>query len=367
MDVLQSLRHSFSDSFKEARTKFLDAAQERRLDIAGYENPNKGPEGEYLACDTVWAGPKDASKVLVVLSATHGVEGFCGSGCQIDWLVCGNNASLPDDTAVLLVHAINPYGFAWHRRVTEEGCDLNRNFLDFAAPLPENPGHDELVDSFVPSALDEATLAEAEARIVAFREKNGERAFQSARKAGQYKHAHSMFFGGFEPSWARRTLETIITDFELPGRVFIAVIDFHTGLGPFGYGEPISGHLPGTAGLEWVTRVYGDSVGVPELGTSSSIPLNGTQRDLWDRMTPDRYAYVALEYGTYSQERSRLALRADHWLHNQGAFDWNAPETRAIKDELKWHYYPATDDWKEMVLWRARQLIRQATDALGEG
>jgi hypothetical protein len=364
MDLLDSTRSSFSTSYAQARDKFLEGAKANGMSLRSYENPNPGPKGETLTCDTAWAGPRDARRVLVLISATHGVEGFCGSGCQVDWLNAGLAKHLPEGTAALLVHAINPHGFAWHRRVTEEGCDLNRNFLDFSKPLPENPGHDALVDCFVPASLDQATLEATEARIKTWRETHGERAFQSARKAGQYKHQHSMFFGGFEPTWARRTLETIIADTGLVSRDLVAVIDYHTGLGPFGYGEPISGHLPGTAGFDWVRRVYGDSVGVPELGTSSSIPLNGTARDLWDRFLDTRYAYVALEYGTYSQERSRQALRADHWLHNQGPVDWDAPDTRRIKDELKWHYYPASDDWKEMVLWRSRQLIRQATAAL---
>mgnify|MGYP001003423369 CR=1 FL=1 len=34
--------------------------------------------------------------------------------------------------AMLFIHAINPFGFSWCRRVTEEGCDLNRNYLDFS-------------------------------------------------------------------------------------------------------------------------------------------------------------------------------------------------------------------------------------------
>jgi hypothetical protein len=364
MNLLESMHSSFSQSYEEARGKFLDGAKSNGMALASYVNPNRGPKGEALVCDTAWAGPKDAKRVLVLISATHGVEGYCGSGCQVDWLNAGLAERLPKGVAALLVHAINPYGFAWHRRVTEEGCDLNRNFLDFGKPLPENPGHDALVDCFVPASLDAATLKVTEARIREWREAHGERAFQTARKAGQYKHQHSMFFGGFAPTWARRTLETIVVDMDLPARDLVAVIDFHTGLGPFGYGEPISGHLPDTPGYDWVRRVYGDSLGVPELGTSSSIPLNGTARDLWDRFLGTRYAYVALEYGTYSQERSRQALRADHWLHNQGNVDWDAPETRKIKDELKWHYYPSSNDWKEMVLWRSRQLIRQATSAL---
>ena len=81
-----------------------------------------------------------------------------------------------------------------------------------------------------------------------------------------------MFFGGFEPTWARKTLERIITDFNIQNKKFIAAIDFHTGLGPFGYGELISMHKPNTKSGEWVSKVYGDSVGIPEQGTSFSIP-----------------------------------------------------------------------------------------------
>ena len=159
---------------------------------------------------------------------------------------------------MLFIHAINPFGFSWCRRVTEEGCDLNRNYLDFSEPLPENQGHDELVDFFVPASLDSVTMNRAEMEIKRYRDKNGEETFQRARKSGQYKHPHSMFFGGFEPTWARKTLENIIRDYNLPQADFVAVVDYHTGLGPFGYGEPISAHLPQTSGSEWVSRVYGE-------------------------------------------------------------------------------------------------------------
>ena len=55
-------------------------------------------------------------------------------------------------------------------------------------------------------------------------------------------------------------------------------------------------HKPNTKSGEWVSKVYGASVGIPEQGTSFSIPLNGTSRDLWDRVLGENYAYVALEY-----------------------------------------------------------------------
>jgi hypothetical protein len=39
--------------------------------------------------------------------------------------------SVGSDDAVVFVHALNPYGMAWLRRVNENNIDLNRNFMEF--------------------------------------------------------------------------------------------------------------------------------------------------------------------------------------------------------------------------------------------
>ena len=92
----------------------------------------------------------------MTISSTHGVEGYCGSGFQVDWLASVGAAGLPKDTAALMVHAINPYGFAWTRRVTEEGNDLNRNYVDHSKPYPVNEGYLEIADYLIPKDMSEA-------------------------------------------------------------------------------------------------------------------------------------------------------------------------------------------------------------------
>jgi hypothetical protein len=354
----------FAPDYATARGRFLAAAMAAGARMHAYVNPLRGPVGEELATDTAWFGPGDAPRVLVMQAGTHGVEGFTGSGAMLDFLAIGGTRALPPGFAVLMIHAINPHGFAWLRRVTEENVDLNRNFVDFAGTLPENPGHDELADALVPREITGPVFEAAEAKIAAYRAAHGEKAFQIARGGGQYRHEKSMFFGGKGPTWARRTLEAIVADNTLAMRTHSAVVDYHTGLGPFGYGEPICGHDPGDPGLERSLAWYGDSVTSPAGGTSSSVVKNGLNEQGWARLLGGRLTFVSLEYGTYSPERGRRALREDHWLHAYTNVDWQAPETRRIKAQLRKQFFPDSDDWKEMVLFRSRQILRQALAGL---
>ena len=357
----------FARDYAEARAKFRAAAEAAGGKLRTYVNPNTGPRGEELATDAVWFGPADARRVLVTISATHGPEGFCGSGGQVDWLRAGGIAALPKGVAALFVHAINPYGFAWLRRVTEEGVDLNRNYVDFAKPLPRNPGYEELKDAFLPPALEGPVFAAAEAKIEQWRRAHGEKAFETARSGGQYSHAQGFFFGGREPTWARRTTERIVADHGLAQCDLVAVIDYHTGLGPYGYGEPICGHFPDTVMVKRAKRWYGESVTEPELGTSSSVAKTGLGEYGWERMLGEKVTFVAIEYGTFPSESGRRAMRADHWLHAYGRVDWATPETQRIKQAVRRQYYPDTDEWREMMLWRSRQILRQGLAGLAAG
>ena len=352
----------FSSHYAEARHKFLDSASTTQGEVGHYLNPVPGPEEEVLATDTLWIGPQDAGRVLVLLSATHGVEGFCGSAAQIDWL--NARPSLPDDVAVLLIHAINPHGFAWLRRVTEDGVDLNRNFVDFSEPLPVNRGYDALADAIVPSALDAISIRDADTMLSAYMASHGVREFEIALSGGQYSHPHGLFYGGTSPTWSRLTTEAIVSKYRLPERRRVALLDFHTGLGPFGYGEPICDHPPGSTGVRLSRQWYGESVTEPALGTSSSVPKTGLADYGWQQLVGEPLVYIALEFGTYSFDSMKQALRADHWLHAQNAVDWHATSTRQIKAAIRRQFYPDTDDWKEMVLFRCRQVIRQALTGL---
>ncbi len=352
--------HSFGATFGEARDKFLAAARVAGAITHRYDNPTKGPAGEPLSTDIARLGPDDASKIVVAISGTHGAEGFSGSGFQVDWLATVGAAGLPADTAALFIHAINPYGFAWTRRVTEEGNDLNRNYVDHDKPYPVNEGYLEIADVLVPADFSDRGIKAADAKLAAYRQKVGDVAYFRAMSGGQYSHPDGMFFGGGGPSWANRTLHSI-ADKYLKGRSDVAVIDFHTGLGPYGYGEPITHYDIDSPGSCRVRAFWGESVTESKRGQTASQARDGLGHYGLNRvlLEPEtRLTMCTLEYGTFDRESGQRAFRADHWLHKYG--DPLGKEAGPVRAAMRRQFYPDTDDWKEAVLFRGHQVVRQA-------
>ncbi|MEC4747946.1 DUF2817 domain-containing protein [Methylomicrobium sp. Wu6] len=319
--------------------------------------PGTGPEGEPLFTDSVWIGPEDGKSVVVLIGGTHGIEGYAGSAIQIDHLLmlAEGHVALPEGVALLIVHALTPWGYAWRRRCDADGIDLNRNFVDFSAPLPANDGYAELREALF---LDDA---EQRQRLLAdFERRHGRIALEKAVSAGQYHDPKGPFYGGNKASHGRQVTEQLIANYAL-GQRDLAVIDLHTGLGSYGYGEIICDHEPGSAGTQAALRFYGDSVTLPLLGTSSSVPKTGLLDYAWHKIMNERSCYITLEFGSFSTDRLFEVLLRDHRL-------WTEPAPIELRRRHSFamlqHFCPADRAWREMVLFRGRQVIAQALAGL---
>jgi hypothetical protein len=357
------IAHYFSRDYAAARQRFRAAAAGAGAQLASHVLPgHSGPSGEALAIDAARLGSPHAQSALLVISGTHGVEGFAGSGCQVGLLEDRLHEALPDSSCLILLHALNPFGFAWQRRVNEEGVDLNRNFLDFSKPLPPSAAYESLHDWLIPAEWEgEARLA-ADAALMAFGQTHGMPALQAAISGGQYTRPTGLFYGGVKESWSAVTLARVLTDL-LPGTVRrLGVIDLHTGLGPPGYGEPIldgSDRADGERAVRW----YGADVKDLSAGESVSARLVGTMARGIERLRPGvELTFIGLEFGTRPLMEVLTALRADHWLHAQAGAD-AALRTR-IQQQMRGAFFSESPAWQAAVYGRTADLVFRALRGL---
>ncbi len=352
----------FSQSYAQARGKFIAAVDAAGLDVESHSHPMIGRDGEALAMDVVLDGPKDAASLLLISSACHGVEGFCGSGVQVALLrdAAWPSAAREAGVALLYIHALNPYGFSWWRRTTHENVDLNRNFHDFKRPLPANPGYDEIAALLVPSTW--PPTPEVDAAIGRYIAERGERAFQAAISGGQYNHPEGLFYGGRNPTWSHVTLRQVLRRHATRCRR-LGWIDLHTGLGDSGVGERIFACHDDAAALRRARAWWGEGVTSIYDGSSSSAPLSGLMwLAAYEECAQAEYTGIALEYGTVPVMAVMTALRADQWLENHPQA--SDAQRRGIKQQVRDAFYTDTETWKQRILEQGFDAALQAVRGL---
>ena len=356
----------FASSYAEARRKFLQAAADAGLQVEAKPHPLPGLEGERLAMDVARDGHPSASKLLVLSSACHGVEGYCGSGVQVAALRDAEfrRRAADQGVAVLHIHALNPYGFSHIRRTTHENVDLNRNFHDFTRPLPENPAFRELQPLLVPPEW--PPTQENERAMAQYIARHGEKGFQAVVSCGQHEFPDGLYYGGRGPTWSNLALREVLRAHgRRAGR--IAWIDIHTGLGPSGVGERIYAGVDDPVASARAKRWWDGGGRTPVVsfydGSSSSARLTGLMfTAVYDECPQAEYTGIAMEYGTLPVMEVFQALRGEQWL----AAHPDAPPDKAaaIRERMMEAFYTDTDAWRGRILAQAREALLQAVEGL---
>ena len=356
------IHNDFSNSYEQAREKFLKAAQTLGLSVNSNIHPLTGRHGETLAMDVVLDGAADAQSLLVISSACHGVEGYCGSGVQTHALQnsAWRAAAQERGVAVLYIHALNPHGFSHVRRVTHENVDINRNFQDFSKSLPDNPDYREIHALLLPEIWPpDDTNAAATQQYIAER---GMKAYQAAVSKGQHEFEDGLFFGGHAPTWSNLTLRQVLKKYGQHCQK-MAWIDLHTGLGPSGVGERIFACADDAAAYQRAKAWWGQDITSIYDGSSSSPMLTGLMwMAAYQECQQAEYTGIALEYGTQPPDKVIYALRGDHWLQQHP----EAPEAlkKQIKQDLMDAFYVDTDVWRQQIVDQAMESMNQAVSGI---
>ena len=349
----------FSPSYEVARRRFRDAARAAGTTVEQYR-VDTSEAGVDFTIDVATVGAREPSWAVVVSSGVHGIEGFFGSAIQLAWL-SGQTAGepSPSDGVVVLIHAVNPSGFARLRRTNEHNVDLNRNFLDTADAYTGAPDGYETLDPFLNPASPPSRLEPFRLKALWHIRRHGLSALKDAVAGGQYRFPRGLFFGGHGPASSTRIMRHHLAGW-LGGAPRAVHVDLHSGLGAHGRYRLLLEESAPSPNVEGYRDTFGTQVveaGSGGVGTAyeASGTLGGWAMT---HLGDTRYRFVCAEVGTYPIVRVLGSLRAENRVHFFGQ-----PSSRAhqrAKAELLECFCPRSDRWREPVVEQGLAIIARA-------
>jgi len=339
----------FSSSYVEARSRFNSKAQVRGLVVTTYTFAGKGVAGEALTADTVELGDPRSSNVLFIVSGTHGVEGFAGSACQlavldqIDALKLGN-------CRIVLVHALNPFGFSYFRRSNEYNVDINRNFLTSRPTAIIDKNREHAVIRQLRKTSNGYQSLKLSLMLVWQIIQGKKAALQSLITAGQYENERDLFFGGTTASASAQFWQDLLVKYQSNS---LYLMDIHTGLGKRGQAYILSEAQKSSAQYQDNHRFFKHCNLVH---TANDVSISSQLRGTLSSRLPEPDKAITLEYGTRGglSVLCALALENYHYWHNRG----KQPH-RQSADRLKEIFIPQSRRWRAGVIESFWQILER--------
>jgi hypothetical protein len=362
---MQNTATLFAPDYAASRQHFREAAAALGLELEAHTIGEYGPDGNDLTIDVAVTPGIAAERTLVISSGLHGVEGFLGAAVQLGLLRAwhARGASLPRVRCVLL-HALNPFGFAWRRRVNETNVDLNRNLLPDGKLYRGSPDGYARLNALlnprrVPSPTEPVML-----KFMLAVARYGMPALKQSIASGQYDYPQGLFYGGDKPS---RTHQILAMHFDrwLGNSTRVMHLDFHTGLGAWATCKLLIDTPLSDTHRQQLTRWFGANAFECNHTPHVAYHTRGSFGQWCTARYRDRdYLYTAAEFGTYNPLRVLAGLRAENQAHH-----WGAPKstgTEQAKKRLMELFCPQATDWRTSAVERGMQLAQHAIDALLE-
>ncbi|OUL21730.1 M14 family metallopeptidase [Nostoc sp. 106C] len=354
---------AFCPNYTTARNRFRTSALALECRLEAYSIDQTGPNGEDLTIDVAILGNPHPQKVVVVSSGLHGVEGFFGSAVQCalleERLVSWNQSQ---ETTLLLLHALNPYGFAWCRRWNEENIDLNRNFLLPNEEYRGSPAKYGDLNAFFnptsPPSRFEPFVVKAIATILRY----GITSLTATLPVGQYDFPQGLFFGGNNPSKTYQILDANLPRW-IGNATDVVHIDFHTGLGKKATYKLFIDDPPDSKPTQWLTEKFGDDVVEAYKARKVTYIFRGGLGTWCKAKFPKcNYRFLTAEFGTYPVIQVVEALRAENRAHffsppNHLSKDWTRQRLMEV-------FAPTDEDWRDAVVSQGLDLVGRAIAVL---
>ncbi|NUM44840.1 MAG: DUF2817 domain-containing protein [Anaerolineales bacterium] len=365
----------YPESYEASRARFLhDADLLRSKWSASHLESYPLKNHPNLTLDCFWAEPSVKEYLIVISTAEHGIEGYVGSAMLKLFMDEFAPHLNPENTGLLLVHAINPWGMKHHLRVNPNHVDLNRNFVFDGNYSPAiNPDYDLIYKIFNPQKPVRSLKAETFpfwVKVIRNMLYPGKARLQSASLLGQHRYPKGYYYGGSalqeETAVMMNLYRTALKEY----KNFLQV-DIHTGYGPR---DQMTIILPPVNNLTSAdaAQKYNYPL-VQKIDGTEFYAISGDMGEYVYRLRemefPTRNVFACgFEFGTYGHTlpaliRSLRITVLENQLRHHGAV---SPEAEAqIRAEYEALFFPSEAKWRDKAIADCRQAFAGIFSAHG--
>ena len=344
---LTTAENFFSESYDEARTRWLEAAEKIGAEVSSLRIGDNS--GHFI--DYARLGSSTASKVILHIAGTHGVEGYLGAAIQLAILSYGK--TLPADTSILFIFCLNPWGMKNYRRTDEDNVDLNRNFRVDGFKSLETIDTYSKIDSFLNPQRVPRRFELFHLNLFIQILKYGFNNLKQAIAGGQYTFPKGIYYGGKKTSPNISALNEILKR-EITSEQSVLGLEVHSGLGPYAY-DTLFGYFNNSgfsqkAIEQSLKRDLSTDDPVSSVGFRTSGDVSSGVRNL---LGNERTGWILQEFGTYSTIRGLQVLRNENM---QYFFGDRSFDHRSKKDFFEF-FNPQAERWRRYVIGKGLSII----------
>jgi len=356
----------FKETYDESRTAFTEIIgrlQKRfgNLERGALQVPSATDKD--LTIDYAYL-PAQASPqgLVIVTSGVHGAEGFAGSGVLrfIASDIVGAGKADTQNTGYLFIHAVNPYGFRYGRRVSENNVDLNRNFgtgdEHFKRKNPAYVGMQKVLNPDGPASASWPAHFKLVAKGAREAAKIGMGGMIQAVGVGQYEVPQGIMFGGkdFEPQ--QRLLQPLFLKKSQPyGKVLI--LDLHTGYGRRGYMHLLPNPPENDAERERMKKVFGNYPIETAGDGGDFFSSDGDYSTYVSRLLTSKgktTVPMLIEFGTVDSQTYRGSLKTLTRLIRENQMHWHDAVSKTAETNIRRNFrelfFPKNLQWRKKLI-----------------
>lgn len=359
----------YNESYEECRQAFRIEAQRLvsqydQAELSLIRVPSKRDND--LSIDILYLPPiGDTDKLLVVSSGVHGVEGYTGSAVQQMIMKELINPDALSEMGMLIIHGVNPYGFKYLRRVTENNVDLNRGSENDSTLFEKkNPGYSELYDLINPkgqvstnSFANQFFYLKSISKIL----KTSMSVTRQAIVQGQYEYPEGLFYGGSDFESQIDSLRMILPEYFASYNTILE-IDLHAAFGSRGVLHLLPNLIDDPELIRKTESVF-EGQHIEWGNTDDFYTISGGFADAFlSKINPDAlYLSMVFEWGTFDTEKTLGSIKSLQTMvnENQGSHYGykNDAQEKKVRQSARELDYPSSDAWRSNTMETGRDML----------